>query len=344
MATPSRTVTPNPWTIVDPLGDALRFLRMSSVFYCRSEFTAPWALALPPFDRSMMFHVVTEGRCWVEVDGADACLLQPGMVALIPHGAGHRLIGDPGAVPVGLFDAPRELLSPRYELLRHGGGGTPTSMLCGLVRFDHPAAGDLLRLLPRVMSQEVRSPHAEWVHSTLRVIAAEAQALDAGGEALITRLADILILDTVRSWVTRDPSEKAGWLAALRDKQIGHALSLVHRDPNRDWTVASLASAIGMSRSAFAARFTELVGKPAMQYVTEWKMHAAELSLRYDETGLSDLAEQLGYSSEAAFSRAFKRVTGRSPGSVRRDDATPRALLSVPPPSIQRRGRKGRNE
>jgi len=318
-AASSKPMIGDPWTMVDPLGDALRILRMSGVFYCRSEFTAPWGLALPPFDQSMMFHVVTEGRCRVEVDGAESCVLRPGTVALIPHGEGHSLLGEPAAIPIDLLDAPRELLSPRYELLRHGGGGARTSMLCGLVRFDHPAAGDLLRLLPRVIYHDVTSPQAEWIHSTLRVVAAEAQAMQAGGEALITRLADILVLDTVRSWFAKN-LERRGWVGALRDKQIGHALTLIHRDPNRDWTLESLASAIGMSRSAFAARFTELVGAPVMHYVTRWKMHAAELSLREERASLSDIADRLGYSSEAAFSRAFKRVTGRSPGSIKRAD------------------------
>jgi AraC-like DNA-binding protein len=309
----------DPWTMVDPLGDALRILRMSGVFYCRSEFTAPWGLALPPFDHSMMFHVVTEGRCSVEIDGVDSCVLQPGTVALIPHGEGHCLIGDPGVAPIDLVDASRELLSPRYEVLRHGGGGAQTSMLCGLVHFDHPAAGDLLRLLPRVICHNVTSPQAEWIHSTLRVVAAEAQALQVGGEALITRLADILVLETVRSWLARNP-DRVGWLGALRDKQIGHALTLIHREPGRDWTLGALATAVAMSRSAFAARFTALVGAPVMRYVTRWKMHAAELSLREERTALSDIADRLGYSSEAAFSRAFKRVTGRSPGSIKRQE------------------------
>src|SRR5262249_53811263 len=316
-AASSKPIIGDPWTMVDPLGDALRILRMSGVFYCRSEFTARWGLALPPFDQSMMFHVVTEGRCWVEVDGADSCVLQPGAVALIPHGEGHSLLGEPSAIPIDLLDAPRELLSPRYELLRHGGGGARASMGCGLVRFDHPAAGGLLRLLPRVIYHDVTSPQAEWIHSTLRVVAAEAQAMQAGGEALITRLADILILDTVRSWFAKN-LERSGWVGALRDKQIGQALTLIHRDPNRDWTLESLASAVGMSRSAFAARFTELVGAPVMHYVTRWKMHAAEWSLREERASLSDIADRLGYSSEAAFSRAFKRVTGRSPGSIKR--------------------------
>ena len=157
----------DPWVNVDPLGDALRILRMSGVFYCRSEFSAPWGLALPPFDRSMMFHVVTEGHCRVEVEGGDARVLRPGTVVLIPHGEGHRLIGEPGAVPVNLVDAPRELLSPRLEWLRHGGGGARTSMLCSLVRFDHPAAGDLLRVLPRVIYHDLTPTQAAWIDRTL---------------------------------------------------------------------------------------------------------------------------------------------------------------------------------
>ena len=216
----------------------------------RLDSGAPWGLALPPFDRCMMFHVVTEGRCWVDLEGSDPCLIESGNVALVPRGQGHRLMGQAGVRPVPLFEAPRELLSERYELLRHGGGGPPTSMLCGLVRFDHPATTDLIRILPPVICMDVQSsPHAEWLQSTLRLVAAEAQTLSAGSEAILTRLADILVVETIRSWLTREHGHQPGWLGALRDKRIGHALSLIQRDATRDWTVASLATATGMSRS-----------------------------------------------------------------------------------------------
>jgi AraC-like DNA-binding protein len=275
----------------------------------------------------MMFHVITEGQCWLEVDGADRCLLQPGTLALVPHGQGHRLISDVGAAPVPLFDAPREFVSDRYEVVRLGGGGRRASMLCGLVRFDHPAAADLIRLLPKVIRMEVTSsPQADWLQSTLRLVAAEASALRAGGEAVIVRLADILVLETIRWWITRDPGERVGWLGALRDRQIGQAISLVQRDPTRHWTVGALAGAVGMSRSAFSARFTRLVGKPVMHYVTEWKMHSAQLSLAHDGQSLGEIADRLGYSTEAAFSRAFKRITGRSPGSWKNVDEKQRSM------------------
>jgi AraC-like DNA-binding protein len=135
---------------------------------------------------------------------------------------------------------------------------------------------------------------------------------------VITRLADILVIQAIRAWIATDEQAQTGWLRALRDKQIGRAIALIHRDPARDWTLASLASAVGMSRSAFAARFTELVGEPAMQYLLRWKMHAALRWLRESDAPLSQLASRLGYESEAAFSRAFKRLMGVSPGAARR--------------------------
>jgi len=162
------------------------------------------------------------------------------------------------------------------------------------------------------------SPELEWLQSTLRFLTSEARELRAGGETVITRLADILVIQAIRSWIATDAQAQTGWLRALRDKQIGRAIALIHRDPARDWTLPSLASAVGMSRSAFAARFTELVGEPAMQYLLRWKMHAALRWLRESDTPLSQLASRLGYESEAAFSRAFKRLMGVSPGAARR--------------------------
>lgn len=309
----------DPWNPVDPLGEALHLLRMNGIFYCRSEFTAPWALALPPFKACMMFHVVISGQCWLEVEGAQRCLLRPGDLALVPHGEGHRLVSEAGVPAAELFKLTREMVSDRYEILRHGGGGALTTVVCGVVRFDHPAAHQLIRLLPRLINVDVwSSPEREWIQSTLRFIADEARELRPGGETVITRLADILVVQAIRSWIARDPAAQTGWLGALRDKQVGRAIALVHRDPGHNWTVASLATAVGMSRSAFAARFTPLVGEPAMRYVARWKMHAAVMWLKDNDAPLGELASRLGYESEAAFSRAFKRFVGVPPGAARR--------------------------
>ena len=310
------------WAPVDPLGEALHFLRMSGTFYCRSELTAPWALALPAAKVCLSFHVVTSGRCWLEVEGAENRLLQPGDLALVPHGEGHQLSSEPGTAAPSVHDLHHEHVSDRYAILRHGGGGAATSLVCGAVRFDHPAAHHLVKLLPRMIHVEASiSPQMDWIQSTLRVMATEAKELRPGGETVITRLADILVIQAIRSWIEQDPAAQTGWLGALQDKQIGRAITLVHRDPARPWTLASLASEVAMSRSGFAARFSELVGEPAMHYVTRWRMHVAVTWLKEEDAGLGDLAGRLGYQSEAAFSRAFKRFMGVSPGAVRRGGA-----------------------
>ena len=271
-----------------------------------------------------MFHVVTSGRCRLEVEGCDDHVLQPGDFALVPHGAGHRLASESGVPAAKLFELPREQVSDRYEILRHGGGGAPTTVICGAVPFDHPAAHRLVTLLPKVISvQAWNSPELDWIQSTFRLMAVEAKELRPGGETVITRLADILIIQAIRSWITKNPAARTGWLGALQDQQIGRAIALVHRNPGRSWTVASLADEVAMSRSAFAARFTELVGEPAMHYLARWRMHIALTWLEEEDAPLGEMARRLGYESEAAFSRAFKRFIGFPPGAVRRSTATP---------------------
>jgi len=237
----------------------------------------------------------------------------------VPHGAGHRLTSEPGVPAAKLFDLRREKVSDRYEILRHGGGGAPATIICGAVRFDHPAAARLVTLLPKVICVNAwNSPELEWIQSTLRLMAVEAQEMRPGGETIVTRLADILVIQAIRSWISKDPAAQTGWLGALQDNQIGRALALVHRDPAKPWTVESLANEVAMSRSAFAARFTSVVGEPVMHYVARWRMNVALTWLKQDDAPLGEMAGRLGYESEAAFSRTFKRLIGYSPGAARR--------------------------
>jgi AraC-like DNA-binding protein len=312
----------DPWAPADPLGEALHFLRMNGAFYCRSELSAPWGLTLPPMPSYIWFHVPTSGEALLETQNAGPELLRPGEFALVPHGEGHSLRSDAGAPAPGILELEREPVSDRYELLRHGGGGAPTILICGAVRFDHPAARNLVEILPPAIHLEPSgSPQLDWLQATLRLMAAEARELRPGGEAVITRLADILVVQAIRSWLESDPAAQTGWLGALQDKQIGRAIALIHREPARQWTVAGLARELAMSRSAFAARFTELVGEPVMHYVARWRMQVAVDSLRVGDASVGQLANLLGYRSEAAFARAFKRVIGVPPGAVRRQPA-----------------------
>jgi Cupin len=263
----------DPFPPSDPLGEALHFLRMDGAYYCRSELTAPWGLTLPPTPGYLWFHVVTSGRLLLET-GEDECnWIQLGDLALVPHGDGHVLRSEPGAPAPGILDLERDAVSDRYEVLRHGEGGPPTGLICGAVRFAHPAAGNLIDLLPSTIHIDASSsPRLDWMHSVLRLMAAEAAELRPGGEAVITRLGDILVIQAIRAWMESEPAARTGWLGALQDPQIGRAITHIHRDPARNWTVASLARELAMSRSAFAARFTELVGEPVMSYVARWRM------------------------------------------------------------------------
>jgi AraC-like DNA-binding protein len=290
---------------------------MNGVFYSRAELTAPWGLALPPMG-NMWIHLVISGEALLEVKDVDSTLLRRGDFALVPHGRGHALRSEPGAPAPGVLELDREAVSDRYEVIRHGGGGAPTTSICAALLFDHPAARDLIEILPPTIHVDSSEHPADWMQGTLSLMAAEARQPRAGGEAVITRLADIIVIQAIRSWVDTDPAARRGWLGALRDGRIGPAIALVHRHPERRWTVASLADEVAMSRSAFAARFHELVGEPVMQYVTRWRMQVAHDALRSEGATVAELAARLGYRSEAAFGRAFKRVIGVSPGAVKR--------------------------
>jgi len=313
----------NPWgdSSDDPLGTALHFLRMDGIFYCRSDLRGRWGMSMPVIADHLWFHVVTEGKGWLDIEGSDSkpLQLQPGSFALVPHGKGHNLWSEEGVPIPNVLDLDREQISDRYEILRHGEGKEQTTMICGALSFNHPAARTLINALPdMLLIDTLNSPQMEWMQSTLRLIAAESREAMPGGESVITRLGDILVIQAIRSWIATDPAARTGWLGALNDQQIGRAIALIHRDPAQSWTVALLADKVAMSRSAFAARFTELVGEPVMQYVTRWRMYVAMDVLKEEGISIAEVASRLGYQSEAAFSRAFKRVIDVSPGVFRR--------------------------
>jgi AraC-like DNA-binding protein/mannose-6-phosphate isomerase-like protein (cupin superfamily) len=304
-----------PWTPSDAVGAALHVLRMSGTFYCRSELTGPWGLSLPAMPDCLWFHVVTAGTADLDV-GGESVTLGPGDVVLVPRGEGHELRDRPGTRARDILDIPHTWHGDRYAVIHHGGDGPATTMVCGAVRFEHPMAGRLAAMMPALLHVPV-SPLTDRLQDTLRLMALEVEEMRPGGEAVITRLADVLVVQTLRAWLADDPAARTGWLGALADPQIGRALALVHDDPARDWTVAALAAELALSRSTFAARFTALVGEPVMTYVTRWRMLVAHDRLRRGDATVAALAASLGYRSEAAFSRAFSRVVGSPPGRVR---------------------------
>lgn len=319
----SAAVEPPVPASVDPLTEALQFLRMDGIFYCRSELTAPWSLGLPPMPECAWFHVVTAGSCLLVDSSGSQRVMRGGDLVVLPRGAGHAATDDPDRPPLNVIDLPHEYLSPNYAILRHGGGGERVDLICGAVRLAHPAARHLTSVLPEVIHVDAASGHAlRQLPAVLEMIEGEAMDPQPGGEAVVTRLCDILVISAIRNWIETDPAARTGWIGALRDPEIGTAVALVHREPERDWTVAELAAAAMMSRSAFSARFSELVGEAPMAYVTRWRMMVATDLLESERLTVAAVAERLGYASEAAFGRAYKRVTGESPGAVRRRGAS----------------------
>jgi AraC-like DNA-binding protein len=303
---------------MDPLTDILYSLRIERSFYARSQLRAPWGLSFSVKD-GPSFHMIVTGHCWLRID-AERIPLKTGDLVLLPHGDDHQIADPPESAATPLVALPSERIGQNAALLCYGGDGAESLLICAGVRFAGPIAHPLLELLPKVLllrHEELEGTHAS-LETTLTMLGAEALSLRMGSAAVMTRLADILVLQTIRVWLEHDENRQTGWLGALRDPDIGHVLALIHRHAEEPWTVSSLAKEVNLSRSVFAERFSQLVGMSPMQYVTRWRMSLARSWIREERMSASEAAYRLGYSSEAAFSRAFKRHLQLPPGAVRR--------------------------
>jgi AraC-like DNA-binding protein len=293
------------------LAEALRDLRVAQTYYCRSELSAPWGLAIPVCDM-ILFHFVASGRCLLETDSADLTL-EAGDLVVFPHGHRHSLMDAPGRRVRQIVPLPKHELGEYSSLLVHGGGGERTVVLCGGARFD-PVDQPLVAQLPDLL----HLPATDELRAVTDLMSDEATALRPGGETVLTRLSDVLLVHAVRAWLECSPLAHEGWLGALRDEHIGQALTYMHREPQRRWTVGSLAAVAHMSRSSFAQRFGQLVGEAPIAYLTRQRMRLATRLLRDSRLMPAQVAAQVGYDSVAAFSRAYKRATGVTPGAAHR--------------------------
>ena len=304
--------------MIDPLTDVLHDLRLSRSFYARSELKEPWGLSFSVKD-GPSFHAILNGRCWLRT-AARRIPLEAGDLVLLPHGDRHQIANPVEERAVELAMLPSTRIGQNAAVLCYGGNGSDTLLICGGVRFAGPLVHPLLRLLPDVilLPREQRESEHAWLNATLTMLGTEALAPRPGSAALMTRLADILVLQTIRAWIEQDVNHQSGWLRDLSDPDIGSAIALIHRRAEEPWTVAALAQEVHLSRSVFSERFSRLVGISPMQYVTQWRTFLARNWIDEEHISASEAAHRLGYSSEAAFSRAFKRHQQVSPGSLRR--------------------------
>ena len=298
----------------DALGETLYSLRLNGVIYAQSELTAPWGIEMPPMSGKMMFHIVTQGSCWLKLPTQESIRLESGELLLLPKGEGHSICSEESIQCEPFFDIEVSQLSERFEFMRYGGGGTQTLLTCGVLSFEHVAGKKLITQLPQYIHiKQGTEQFNEQMNSLIQLMNEEALTLGAGGETVIANLADIIVIKAIRHWIEHAPEAGQGWLGALKDPKIGKALSVIHSQPNVNWTVERLAQQAGMSRSGFSARFSEVIGTSAKQYLTEWRMSLARLKIMQSPVPLIELAESLGYTSEAAFSRAYKRIFGEPP-------------------------------
>jgi len=303
----------------DVLASVMDAVRLRSRVFCRSELKAPWGLSLPRSDYAH-FHVIERGGAWLRVERQDPVALAGGDLVVVPHGSGHTLTDSPTTKARPLAEmAGRRPSEGGCVIMRGGGGGAETQLVCGSFRFERRGAHPLVELLPPLIHlRPAETPATEWLEATVRFLAWETREARPGTEAIVSRLTDVVFVQVLRAWIESLPEGRGGWMGALRDPRVGTALALVHRAPERDWTNASLAEAVGMSRSRFAARFTTLVGEPPLAYVSRWRLETAAGLLQDGTLGLGEVASRVGYESEAAFSKAFRRRVGAPPGAYRR--------------------------
>jgi len=291
--------------VADVLTTVLNALQFHGKVFCYTKFTAPWAIRLKRKDYAH-FHFVERGQGWVELEetGAEISVVS-GDLVIVPHGGAHLLRDHRKTTAVNV----EQLLPCRDVLtLRHGGGGAETTTVCGAFTFENQIGNPILPLLPDLIHVPREKIHsAVWLEPMLRLLALEAQNPREGSGSIIGHLTGIIFVQAVRAWIESQPQGQGGWLGALRDKQISSALNLMHQKPGEPWTIARLASEVGMSRSPFATKFSSLVGEPPLAYLTKWRMNLAASYLRHEQISIREIAERVGYESQASFTNAFKR-------------------------------------
>ena len=316
---------------MDALSETLRVVRLVGAIFINARFTAPWCyqsqradtvapILEPGAERVIIFHVITEGECIVEMGGGEPPVpLMAGDVVVFPQGDAHRRASAPGVPVAATGRRLDEVFSRRPRQLAYGGGGKPTKLVCGYLACDARLARMLLAGLPPLVKVNVRGSNAgAWLEASLRYALAEARSPRPGGTGVLAKLAEVLFIEVLRLYMVDQGAARTGWLAGVSDRIVGAALNALHKDPAHPWTLEELARTAATSRSVLAERFALLVGSSPMQYLTQWRMLLASNLLCRSNAPLASIALDVGYQTDTAFSRAFRREFGAPPAAWRR--------------------------
>jgi AraC-like DNA-binding protein len=314
---------------MDALSEVLKVLRFNSAIFFNATFTAPWCFASPQADavarqvdaqreRLLFYHFFVDGSCTVQLDGMAPLQLEAGDIVLFPQGDAHTMTSCGLDGPRPLLDV-RALLRRRPHELRLGGGGAPTHVICGYLAFDPILCRPVLSALPRVLTVRLRhDDKADWLERSFVYAVAEAASTQPGGAGVLAKLSEVLVVETLRRYIAQLPEQQTGWLAGLRDRVVGKCLALMHEKPAHPWTLESLSRAAGTSRSVLADKFSHYVGQSPIQYLSKWRLALASNLLRRSGASMMQIALEVGYETDAAFSRAFRREFGMPPAAWRR--------------------------
>jgi AraC-like DNA-binding protein len=327
---------------MDAFSEVLSGVRLTGAMFFSAEFSAPWRLSTPHCrvlastlapgaPHIMLYHLVVEGSARACLEDGPDVELSPGDLVVFPHGDSHHLSGGSGANQVESAAILRKIATRELSPVHAGGGGATTRFVCGYLTCDPLLCGPILESLPPILKVNVRTDRSgQWLEQSILHLVEESASDRAGSDAMLAKLSEALFVDTLRRYVADLPDQTTGWLAGARDPVVGKSLALLHRRPRHPWTIAELAAEVGLSRSSLVERVTRYLPEPPMAYLTGWRLRLAAQALTSSPKGVADIADAVGYESEAAFNRAFKRVFGVPPARYRRQSRNPAGSPGAP--------------
>jgi AraC-like DNA-binding protein len=314
---------------MDVFSEILSGVKLNGALFFRAEFSAPWGISVPASDVTaamlapgaahlVLYHFLIDGKALAQLTDGPSITLESGDVVVFPHGAAHYMTSQGGRAPFPNYGISSKIKERDLSPLRAGGGGAIARFVCGYMTCDPYLSRPILNGLPPVFKVNIRTDRSgQWLENSIVHLVEEAVSGGVGSDAMLAKLSEALFVDTLRRYVAGLREQQMGWLTGARDPIVGKSLGLLHSRISHPWTIANLAEEVGISRSALVERFTRYLSEPPIAYLTRWRLQLAARSLEKTSRGVAEIAADIGYESEAAFSRAFKREFGQPPGRYR---------------------------